>query len=326
MGFKQSIKSALLKSKKFIRKNGPTICTVVGCVGVAATGVLAWHGRAKCDEILAELDDDATIFDKVRKTAKAWGPVVGVGALSIGAIILSNGLSKKQIAALTLSNAMSTGAIMRTKEAIEMRADKIRNDISKLDGLPDEERRQGIFESDCDNFVYCLNPDGELYQDDFTGIWFRQLPEIVEHGYYAFNRDYAQDGSATLYQLYKHWGFGDSDWCPDKIKKEFKDIGWERYIAFDPNFDDGTKESSGEEFIDFREINGKMMRIFGYGNTVSDWHKEKTGSHTRITYLYVPHMMFNPSMSDDDFQAYMYNASWFGNRRFERDILVYGEF
>lgn len=334
MALKLKLKRAFLKGKKFLKKNGPTICTVLGCVGVVATGALAWHERARCDEILSELSEDAGIGEVVSATWKTWVPVVGLGVLSIGAIVLSNGLSRKQIAALCATNAMSTGALLRTREEIDMKMAKIQDDVANIEalGLPDEERRQGIFESDCDNNVVCLNPDGDLYFDDWTGIWFRQLPSVVEAAYYNFNRMYAQDGTASLYDLYSMWGFGSKNaWSPLMPNaNKFKEIGWEHYIAANKknirlmDEEDVVAAGTGEDFIDFRETNGKHMRIFGLGNTVSAWPRD--GGYTRITYLYVPHELYIPFMNDDDLDMYMYNASYFGQMRFDPKLVSHRDY
>lgn len=321
MSIKEKLAKAAFKTKKFLKNNGPTICTVVGCVGVVATGVLAWHGRAKCDEILTEEDEDLGVFGKIVKTVPAWAPVVGVGVLSMGAIILSNGLSKKQIAALATCNAMNAGALMRTKESIDERTKEIKEYVKSqqkdLNELPDNERREMIFENDCDNFVVCLDPDGELYWDDWADIWFRQKSEIVESAYFTLNREYARDNVVSLHRLYELWGFENSDWARVGIKPDFKDIGWEKYEAFDPRLDDKSV-ATGIDFIDFRETNDKMTRIFGAANTVSDWPKK--GAYTRITYQYVPNVLFRPDMSDDDLDEYFWNMSFIGNARFDSEF------
>lgn len=320
MGFKQKIARGLIKAKKAVIVHGPTVCTVLGCIGVAATGILAWQGRAKCDDILDEMPNDATALDKIKATAKAWGPAAAVGAISMGAIVLSNGLSRKQMAALITCNAANTSALMRTSEAIKERSKTISDANKKALLITDEEdRRQMIFESDCDLNIICLDPDGIVYWDDWADIYFRQKPEVVEKGYYAFNREYADLGWVSIHRLYELWGFNKSDWSQIGIKTKFKDIGFERYLPFeeDKDFVDQYTSPSGEDFIDFKETCGKKSRIFGKESADDAiWSDLQKDFATRITYIYAPHTLYKPYMSMSDFEEYTWNMSFSGNRRF----------
>lgn len=317
--FKTKLTRAAIKAKRGIVKYGPTACTIIGCIGVVATGVLAWRGRAKCDEILCEMPDDAPIGDILKATWKTWTPTIVVGAASIGAIVLSNGLSKRQIAALVTSNAMTTGALFRTKESINERMKEVETHEKEIKGLSDPDRQQAIFESDCDLNIICLNPDGVIYYDDWTNVWFRQLPSVVEKGYYTYNREYADLGWVSIHRLYELWGFNKSDWSQIGIKTKFKDIGFERYLPFedDKDFVDQYTSPSGEDFIDFKETCGKKSRIFGKESADDAiWSDLQKDYATRITYIYAPHTLYKPYMSMSDFEEYTWNMSFSGNRRF----------
>ena len=314
--FKTKLIGAAIKAKRGIVKYGPTACTVLGCVGVAATGVLAWRGRAKCDDILSSMDPEAPLTEKVKATWKAWVPPVAVGAASAGAIIFGHALSRKQIAALIAVNAANTGVLLRTKESIDERIKEVRAHEKEMAALPDNERKQAIFESDCDLNIVCLDPDGNVYWDDWTGIWFRQRSDVVERAYYAFNREYADLGWVSIARLYELFGFGKSEWAQTGIKHKFSDIGFERYLPFeqDKDFIDQYTTPSGEDFIDFREICGKKMRIYGKSEDDIIW--DRGGDATRITYSFIPHTLYKPYMTAGEFDEYAWNMSFSGNRRF----------
>jgi len=311
------LKRIIFEGKKALLTHGPTICTVAGCVGVAATGVLAWTGRAKCDEIMAEMEDDAPLGTILKATWKGWVPPVAVGVLSIGAIILSNGLSRKQISALIATNACNAAALCRTSESIKERMDAI-NETSKLNNeedvlaLPDGERRELIFENDCDNDVICLNPDGVVYWDDWTNIYFRQLPSVVENGYFQFNRLYTKNRSINLYKLYELWGFNDSIWSQAGISHKFKSIGFEQFVKFD----DECIFDGNEMFIDFREICGKKAIMFGGDDTIPLEDRKKYV--TRITYLFAPHVLYSAYRFD---MEYLRNSiERFDTKYFTKDV------
>lgn len=320
MNFNVMLKQAAFRAKKAVMTYGPSVCTVAGCIGVAATGVLAWKGRAKCDDILAGIGDKADAIAKIKYTSKAWLPPVIVGGVSCGAIILSHTLSKKQITALLAINAANTGIILQTKESIDKRLREVsarERENGTFSYVNDEDRQQAIFESDCDLNIVCLDPDGRIYWDDYTGIWFRQKPEVVEKAYSTFNGEYSKLGWVSIYRLYELFGFGKSDWAQTKSKHKYQDIGFERYIPFDndKDFIDQYTAPTGEDYIYFRETCGKRQRTFGIDDPVkmADWSIKEEA--TRITYSYTPHVLYKPYMTACEFDNYM-NASLAGNMRF----------
>lgn len=326
MAIKDILRKAAGKTYVTFRKHGPAICTVVGCVCVAGTGVLAFMGGMKADEILDKMPEDSTTVDKVKATWKAWVPPVAVGAVGVGAIILGNGLSRRQISALITTSAMNAAAITRTGEEVNERMKEIKN--AEADALKEEralankeERWRSIFENDCDMDIVCLDPDGDIYYDDWTGIFFRQKRDIVEKAYYTFNKLYQERTRAELSLLYKLFGFENRNnkWDPGHIPSSFNDIGWEIYTAFDPEIDgiDTIDEHSctGESWIDFREINDGKSRIFG--STISDVDWKPLDDITKITYVFAPHALYTPYMSEKEADEYCYNMSFSGNRRYE---------
>jgi len=134
---------ALGQSKLYFKKNGPTILTSAGVIGLVGTAVLAGRAAVKAKPVVDDIrhgltaienqDLDANytrkqqaqdymraVGDATKDLGKIYGPAVIVGGLSITCIISAHGMLKKQNAALTAAyGALDLGFRAYRKRVVE---------------------------------------------------------------------------------------------------------------------------------------------------------------------------------------------------------------
>lgn len=226
MGFRKVVG----KVKRFVIKNGPTICTVLGCAGVIATGVLSYRAGAKCDKILSEMGDDASVRDKVAAVGPHLTPTVIVGTASIAAIIFGRRLSAKEIVLLSASNASLSASLFEFKRAVKERvgeeeykeilrqqAARDMSDISIIDDDVD------ISFWDDELNIITLDPHGSLFHivDGHDSIWFRQNKEVVRNAINELHYYIKEDGYTTKSDF-----FSDLEFDRHTIPDSWGYIGW----------------------------------------------------------------------------------------------------
>ena len=104
MSFEEKVSAVVFKSKRFLRKSSPTILTIVGIGGVAATAILSAKATIKAVDILEEVkqgkDEELTTMEKVKAVGPVYIPAIAVGIATAACIAGSNVLNKKQQASL----------------------------------------------------------------------------------------------------------------------------------------------------------------------------------------------------------------------------------
>lgn len=92
------------KLEGFVKKNGATILTCVGSVGVVGTSVLTFKATTKANKLLEEAkkeqNTDLTLMDKVKITLPTYIPPILSGTATIACIIGANIMNKKHQASL----------------------------------------------------------------------------------------------------------------------------------------------------------------------------------------------------------------------------------
>ena len=100
----------LTASKVFFKRNGSTILTVIGGVGVVATSVLAVKATPKAISLLEEAreekGEDLTLVEKVVVAGPTYIPTVVTGAATLACIFGANILNKHQQASLASAYAL----------------------------------------------------------------------------------------------------------------------------------------------------------------------------------------------------------------------------
>ena len=243
---------------KALRRRAPLVCTVLGAAGVVATGILSAKAALDARDVLDEYErervaglsqrevsalPETSIYTEIKLTWKKWVLPVLVGSASIAAMVLSHRLSKKQIMALSASNAFLASQLNGIKGAIDRR---IENTDVKRD-LYLEAAKVRREDADEATGAFVLSKTGHLYFDDVTGEWFRQDPVIMEKARSEINKRYAIHNTVSLFEVYECYGF-DKALIPDIWKSLGWDLDtmiedWGGYEWIDIIFRDGNYES-----------------------------------------------------------------------------------
>ena len=101
-------------NKRFWKRNGSTILTCVGGVGVVTTSIMAAKATPKALQLLEQAEEEKgenlTKMEKVKVAGPAYIPTILVGAGTVACIFGAHTLSKRQQAAF-----MSTYALLDAK-------------------------------------------------------------------------------------------------------------------------------------------------------------------------------------------------------------------
>ena len=208
-----NIARSFARFEKLVTDNSPVILTAVGVVGVVATGVLAAKGAFKASEIVLEETErdnienglvDIGIWEPldrketVKLTWLCYAPAVGVGVLSITAIVLANRISTRRAAALA-------AAYMATEKAHDEYKDKMRevfgvnkeekavNDLTQADVDRNPPRADGIIHTGFGDV---------LFRDGWSGRYFYSSMEAVKKAENSVNKTIHANDYVSLTQYY----------------------------------------------------------------------------------------------------------------------------
>ena len=237
-------------SKRFWKRNGSTILTCVGGVGVVTTSIMAAKATPKAlyllEQAKEEKGEDLTTLEKVTTAGPAYIPTILVGAGTIACIFGAHTLSKRQQASL-----MSTYALLDAK---------FKDYKSKTEELYGKEATQNIKEAVANDkyeeqdVVEEENDGKNLFFDEYSQRFFRASNETVLSAEYTINRYLAEDGGASLNQLYELYeidgipGGDETGWGAGQMYEMY----WSSWIDF---FHSKGTTKDGEEYfiIDFTE-------------------------------------------------------------------------
>lgn len=184
-------------SKLFLKRNGATILTCVGSVGVVATSVMAVKATPKAVMLLEkakeEKGEDLTLVDKVRVAGPAYIPAAVVGVSTIACIFGANVLNKRQQASL-----MSAYALL-DKSFKEYKAK-----VKELYGEEaDQNVREEIAKDKYEEGMYPLEDNKVLFYEEYSQQYFESTMEDVIKAEYLLNRDFQYHGIVILNDFYK---------------------------------------------------------------------------------------------------------------------------
>lgn len=196
-------------NKQFWHRNGSTILTVLGGVGVVATSVLAVKATPKAMQLIEEAKeekgDELTKWDIVRLVGPAYLPSLAMGTATIACIFGANILNKRQQAALSRAYALLNETHRDYKHKVtELYVDdaesKIREEIAK-DNYNEEE------------FEVADEDDGKvLYYDEYSRRYFRATPLTVKHAEYEINKMLTDGYYVYLNEFYQLLGIDETDY------------------------------------------------------------------------------------------------------------------
>lgn len=209
----------LRHTKLFFSRNGSTILTCMGGVGLVATAVLTATATPKAmtriENAREEKGEELTKVETVIAAAPAYIPPVLTGLATLGCMFGANTLNKRQQASMASAYALLDTSYKEFKKKVgevygEDAVQKVQAEIAK----------DKYEESD-------IQPtDGmKLFYDDFSGRLFESTIEKVQEAEYNINRDLSMQGYATLNQFYDYLGMVPIE--------SGNDLGWSADMNFD---------------------------------------------------------------------------------------------
>lgn len=203
-------------NKQFWNRNGSTILTVLGGIGVVGTAVLAVKATPKAMKLVEEAKEEKgealTKWEIVQSAGPAYLPSLVMGTATIACIFGANVIGRRQQAALASAYALLDQTHKEYKRKVVdvygSEADqKVRAEIAK--DHYDEEEFEDEYEED----------DGKiLFYDQFSRRYFRSTMEDVLKAEYNTNRQLAVNTGVYLNEFYEFL-----DLAPITAGKE---LGW----------------------------------------------------------------------------------------------------
>lgn len=195
----------LRRSEKFIKRNGATILTCVGGIGVIATTITAIKAGEKAtlrlNEAREEKGDELTALEKVTVAGPIYAPPILLGASTIACIFGANVLNKRQQAGIASAYALLDNSYKEYKSK-----------VAELYG-PDADKnvRTEIIKDQYDR-EQKTNSEKQLFYDEFSGRYFESTLENVLAAEYELNRILAKDCGVYLNEFYELLGIDTVDY------------------------------------------------------------------------------------------------------------------
>lgn len=254
----------LSHSKLFLKRNGSTILTGLGGVGVIATTIMAVKATPKAMKLLEQAkeekdDHELTRMDVVKLAGPVYIPSILMGAGTIACIFGANILNKRQQTALMSAYAMLDRSYKEYKEKLkELYGSEAYNNI--IDSIMVEKADDIYVRSEClltSCDLTAEDNDGEpkTFYDEHSNRYFEATIEQVMNAEYHLNRNYILRGYSYLNEFYEFLGIETTDygsvlgWAPNddgmywidfNHRKVILDDSLEVYIIempFEPTYD-----------------------------------------------------------------------------------------
>lgn len=207
--------------KMFVKKNGPTILTCIGSIGVVVTSVMAIKATPKAIVLLEdardEKGDNLTKFEKVMVAGPAYIPTIIVGTSTIACVFGANILNQRQQAALMSAYALLDSTYKEYQNKVvdlysEEADSRVKKEIAKDKYLGDDK----------------LVDNDALFYDEFSGRYFESTNVKVLKAEYETNKKISDHGGACLNDFYRALGleptkYGDRlGWSVNDLSLDFR--------------------------------------------------------------------------------------------------------
>lgn len=231
----------LHQSKKFLNRNGSTILTCLGGVGLIATSVMTAKATPKAMQLLAKAKEEKgeglTKFEIVKATAPSYIPAVITGAATLACIFGANILNQRKQASLIGAYALIDNSYKEYKKKVgELYGENANEKIV-------EEIAKDKFEAD----PIVVSGDNQLFYDEFSGRYFEAPIEAVVRAEYEMNRILAVEyGGLYLNEWFELVGLDRTDYG-DHLGWSYsylQDVYWQNWIDFQHHtveLDDGLE-------------------------------------------------------------------------------------
>ena len=220
-------------NKQFWHRNGSTILTVLGGVGVLATSVMAVKATPKAMQLIEEAKeekgDGLTKWETIQVAGPTYIPAALVGIGTITCIFGAHMVNKRTQAVLMSAYALLDQSFKEYKKKVTdiygTEADqKVRTEIAK--DHYDEEEFEDEYEED----------DGKiLFYDQFSRRYFRSTMEDVLKAEYNTNRQLAVNTGVYLNEFYEFLDIApitagqELGWSTGILESHY----WANWIEFD---------------------------------------------------------------------------------------------
>ena len=188
----------LTVSKRFVKKNGSTILTVLGAAGVVGTAVMAVKATPKAMELIEqakeEKGEELSKWEVVQVAAPTYIPATLLGIGTITCIFGAHMVNKRTQVALTSAYALLDRTHKEYKNKVkemygEEVDEKVRTELAK-DNYEEED-----VEEEYD--------DGKtLFYDEFSKRYYRVTNETQLRAEYEINKMLSEAGGASLNNYY----------------------------------------------------------------------------------------------------------------------------
>lgn len=210
----------LTTSKQFCKRNGSTILTCLGGVGVIATTVMAVKATPKAMSLLEKAKEEKgeklTKLETLKVAGPAYIPSTITGVATLACIFGANALNKRQQASLMSAYALLNNSFkeykakteeLYGKEVTSKIKEAVANDKYEEQDIPDED-------------------DGkQLFYDEYSKRFFKASNETVLSAEYAINKILSEDCGVSLNDLYDLFEIPGLD--------HGEDIGWSSAQMFE---------------------------------------------------------------------------------------------
>lgn len=246
---------------RLVGEHKTALLTAIGVAGTVSTAVLTGKATVKATRILDDMTDNLRVDtddpnadyffqDKVRLVWSLYIPPVGVGALTIAAIVLAHRMDTAQAAAFATAYGVSERALNEYK-------DKVREKLGegKEKALRDEIDAERLQKDPVQDRQVIIAGSGEvLCYDNISGRYFQSSMEELRQAENKVNYELVHHNQCSLSFFYDQVGLP-----PTRHSDE---VGWNSNNLLEINF--STQMSTDNRpciVVDF--VVGPMT---GYGN------------------------------------------------------------
>lgn len=247
-----------------IKINWQKVLPYISCAGVVLTAICAAKSGAKAKKRLEDVNyihSPSIPKDIILQASIVWRDYIlttAVMALTIGSIITTKELTKREMASLIMLSTASTRLIRdykrAVKEVVPEKYDEVVKWVSRarehdvMIAEPPDETLYGFGDLCLD--IPFPGEDETLFYDELFDIWFRSSIAVVRAAQYHLNRKLNVNGLVTLAEFYDLMGLS----YPD----EFMDLGWgEEYL-------DGGNTWIDTQLIPSDKADGEKYYILSY--------------------------------------------------------------
>lgn len=234
------MKGLVSSSKLFFKRNGATILTVVGGVGVVATAVSTAMATPKALRALEQAEEEKgeklTKLEMVVVAGPSYIPPIAIGVGTIACVLGANILNKQRQAALIGAYTLLDSSYKEYKQKV---LDLYGEDAN-------EKVVEGIAKDKYDEEENKVEPGKQLFFEAYSGRYFESTIEDVLRAEYTLNRELSLVGGVGVNDYFELLGLprmeslNDFGWCFDINM----DMYWQAWVDFNhttSTMDDGLE-------------------------------------------------------------------------------------